>query len=534
MKNMWTTVVVVLSGLGVLACGPKDSAPPTQVQGWETPDEAMRMGRGVDPYAADGSTVRGDCLAIDPETYTQKTWRDIADGTASTLTERRVSSYEDLLNELNISVSASIRGAFGCGSASYSKYQKYMENEENFTWIIKKEVERASVTLNIPDVPVETLLTVQAQEALAQGKEAFRRMCGSHFVRGMRLGGRFAYLQQVHAESADTVRKVEAHLKGQGGSLSLSGRARMDFAQLLMEAMRFHAYSRELVTIGPQVDLNKITIDSINTTLTEFEQGVTRDSAKPIAMDLAPWDVILQFPGNDPFLDLRRENRLKELHTRFWQNGVYLNKIGVYTMLAANGQIALSNEQIDGLAAATRDLERERTLITEAGSSCYRDTLTCDREIPPAVRVIFPVIDRTMSNWLMVEHEGWVFKSPVAKDLYRESAGQILSVGLEGQQVAETKSGKMVELSWSLRPQACGELDLKNYKNIPGKSLQYREYDLSDEGRLTDIDVVVQNNDRCLKVSFYTENNPDTHFTLLENSDASRLILRLATSITPL
>lgn len=514
---------------GTYHCGNKNITH-NKHKAWESPDESMRIGRGYDYLGQDG-VVRGDCFSFSPESYAETTWKDLAEGGEQNFSERRVTSFEELLKEFNMSVSASVSGTFGKASGSYGHYEKYVASEENFTWIIKKEVEKASITLKLPALAADKMLKPEALAAYKRGKDDFVSMCGTHFVRGLRKGGSLFYIQQISARATDYIKKIEAHFKASGGTVGLQGKAKFDLNQLLVEATKFNFYSRDLLTVGPQVNLADLTLDSIDKALSKFERDVTPQTSKPISIELASWDTVLPFPKADVLAKKNQELRLKELHDRFWKIKALLEKLDKFQYLHDEKRIKLSSVQLANLETSKLDLESERNEIVNQGSICFVDSTQCQKPLPPRVVVTFPELKFLDNDWYTISLNKWSFRSPTADYTSRPHSKYGFILTSKKYVFMEAENFQLYRLKWDITNPACQD---KNFA-VAGKSIVNKENPNLKVHIMQDYDsefgntvlALVESEGKCLHFAFYPHEKDTSQFDVNKSSQLSNEIKRM-------
>ncbi|MDQ3232213.1 MAG: hypothetical protein M3Q07_10365, partial [Pseudobdellovibrionaceae bacterium] len=186
----------LILGAMVLSCSEEQKSQP---KGWEQPDEAFRIGRGYDPNAQE--SVRGDCL-LNPEQYLKTSWID-AQGIKARTSETRITSKEKLYKELNLTANAKMKYGTFTGGGSYSQYEKFASTEESFTWLFSLNAAIGTKTLQTENLDLDSFkpearaLILAAKSGNQASKKAFHTMCGTQFIRSVRLGGALTEVLEI-------------------------------------------------------------------------------------------------------------------------------------------------------------------------------------------------------------------------------------------------------------------------------------------------------------------------------------------------
>jgi hypothetical protein len=200
-----STFVLVAASLAASSCGYENS-PGKNLRGHElakvtaivTPTLGMTLGRGYDPTRP--LEPKGDCVGNVAQP-TMESWKD-AKGIEGVFTETRVTSWEQMQRELSISANVAAESMWGNASASFSKFEKFRSDEESFTWLMKFVVETGEKTLN----GSQLTLTPQAKALVDAGRmQDFYKMCGTEYVRSVKMGGRLLVANEVSSKFSEIV-----------------------------------------------------------------------------------------------------------------------------------------------------------------------------------------------------------------------------------------------------------------------------------------------------------------------------------------
>ncbi len=546
MKHFNLSLALALSTLP-LSCSRSGPAPhdDTQILSWEQPDEAFRIGRGYDPESLE--PVRGDCL-MHPEQYLESNWAD-ARGIKADITETRITSKEQLYKELNLSVNARARyGAFG-GSGSYAQYEKFTSSEDGFTWLYNLKVAIGSKTLQTERISLEGFkpeaqqLIRAAQAGDEQAKRSFYRMCGSKFVRGVRLGGAISEVLEVSSKATDTVRSITAKLKASYGSgpFQVSGNAAL--SSLFDSAEKSSFLKREISQTGGETIEFDLTDANVGTKIDAYVAAIKQQNAAVIEVEMIDWSTLLNFTPSDP-IDVARSIRMEQLLRQLWRYQDNLNRIDTYIYLYEHGVYSLSDADVARLRASYSEVTEALDSVIEVGKSCFLDAATCGKAIKQVV-VALPqptLAPQAKERLYQTTHWQMLFPAEGAKLETLQQAG-VTSWRFDEKIIAADRAGHAIPLHVDLFEVACAnilELFPFNQKQVfasfQGEPIFYTE----STGRYP------QNKARyaasfgfksqayCLQIQVWSDPVDAIDFSLEDASPLSRSLRRFASSVQTL
>lgn len=358
-----------------------------------TPILGMTIGRGYDPTRP--TEPKGDCLQ-NVDSATQTSWKD-ADGIAGAFSETRVTSWEQMQRELSVSANVAAESIWGNGNGSYSKFEKFQSDENSFTWLLKFSVETGQKTLNSAVLQ----LTPNAQALVSGGRlDEFYKMCGTEYVRSIKVGGRLLLAQEVSSKFSETVQSISAKVGGGAnfGSWGFSGSA--SYASYFKDAFFKSILTREIEQIGgSSMNFDGLTPEKIADTLSAFQDQMKNNAqARVISVETASWDTI-GVTGLNSFADWHRKEVLAELYSDYRYNLTLLARINNLFSWNADGKIALDDGLVANLNQKKGQLDSQQTTLASRASACL-ERASCDASGIDKITADLPSVGAVTSDVL--------------------------------------------------------------------------------------------------------------------------------------
>lgn len=530
----------LLASMVMLFACQRDPDSPSKTQSWQSPDEGFRIGRGYDPDAVE--QIRGDCIA-NPESFLEASWRDAA-GIKAKLTETRLTSHEDLLRELNISVRASGSYTFYSGGGEYSKYEKFVASKDNFSWLFAVEAEVGSKTLQTERIGMNNFsneareLIQKARAGDEAARKSFRTLCGTQFVRTVRLGGHINEVLEISARATDLIQKIHAEIEGSGGGAVWSASASASFDSVLQSANRSNMLKREYSQNGGDTITFDISPSTVQKTLDDFARNLRQGNATVIRVELVDWETLVNFTPTG-MTNIARQIRLEELLKQLWRQREVLDKIDTMIYLFEKGDISLTSSEIATLRTAHSQVTAFLDKVIELGQSCYVDASACNAgsdavivDFPPT-RPIKRDVGRFSTNKWSFEYANpdAHFHQTTIGDTTSWSSDNLLATQLSNHDETKLRTDLMETSCTSISSllSAQGPVVLSSFL---GEPLHYTER-LRDYpgGKQAVISFGFKQNNNCLLFQVYTETPTVTGFTLEDDSPASKVVRSMAQSI---
>ena len=542
MKHFITMTTLSIAAL-TSSCGHKGGAPSTSTpQEWTQPDPAFRAGRGYDVDAEDA--IRGDCL-LNADNLLTEAWVD-AQGIKANLTETRVTSHEQLVKEMRYDVSASARYTFYSGNVNYSRYDKFASSGDSFTWVFNIQAEIGTKTLKTEQITLDSLkpdakaLVLASRSGDASAKAKFFSMCGKKFVRSVRLGGHISSVLEVSAKAVDVLQKISADIEASGGSALWKASGSAHFNSFMQEAQQRSMLTREFSQAGGAKIHYDLSPDSVQTTLDDFASSLTHQNATVIGVELVSWDTALNLDAAT-IVDQARAVKLQELLHQLWAARTIMDKIDTYLYLFENNSVDLAPDQVATLRTAHTDADRLVSVIIAEGGACYQDGTKCNVTITP-VAVQFPPLNYKNQLGKNVILSKWSFNYPDANATFQSSTlGDSTLWGTDNALLSTLAGGEQVWLRTELFEKSCNSITDVLSSSGPevltsdlGEKLNWAERTTNaSPGTVNSVITFGYkgSDGRCLLLQVYTD-KPATHsLTLADNSQAAKVVRRIAQTV---
>ena len=372
---------VLVPTVGLSACGNK--AEKSEPMSTVYPALGFTLGRGYDP--SHPLDAKGDCIE-NPETNSVVSWTD-AQGINGAFSETRITSWEQMQKELSISAAVAAESAWGNGSGSFSKFEKFRSDSNSFTWLMKFVVETGQKTLKGSGVK----LTAAAQ-ALVDSRqfEKFYRMCGTHYIRSVKLGGSIIAATEINGKHTDIVQSITSKISSGGSYGTFGFSASAEYSSYFQNAKFNSAFSREVEQIGgSSINVNNLSPDKIASTLSAFQDEMkNQQQARVIGVEVASWET-LGVAGLNDFVDWNRTSTLQSLYSLYRQSTSNLNQIDDLLFWQNDSRVSLSDAQLNYLQSMRAGLNSLIASIVRKGESCA-ERAECSLEGLAPVDIAFP------------------------------------------------------------------------------------------------------------------------------------------------
>lgn len=519
-----------------VSCG--ESNMPSGFLAYETPELGMKIARGFDADAKE--SLRGDCIK-NPESFLKSAWSD-ANGIKAELTETRITSHENLMRELNFSSSASIKYKFYSGNTNFSKYDKFTSSEDTFTWLFSIRAVAGQSTLQLDQIGQENL-TDTARKLLINGdKNGFRKLCGTHFIRSVKYGGRISNVLEVSAKASEQIEKIHAEITAGGGIGNWQASLNLNFSKILAEAASRSMLKREYSQEGGKSIHYNLSPESIQATLNDFALSLTENNSVPIEIETSEWSTLLNFDTNS-LTDVARQLALQRLYKMIWQNNEKLEKIDQYTYFFENNRANLTSEQIKSLSESSLAIAEQNDEILLRGQACYNDSAKCQLSGITPIPVKFPSLVFNDGATTIISLENWNLNIPRGIELLKiENSTSISSWVSKKPLVAKDASDNLVtaDINIIIIPECRNIIEemRKFNSNILmtslGEKIPY--FEASNEipnGRYLPAIVFgfPSKSNSCLKLSFISQLPVLSPYKLDEYSEFSRIMRGIAQSV---
>ncbi len=364
---------------------------PSKVDSIIAPQLGMTLGRGYDPTHP--NEPKGDCIANVNDAKTES-WND-ATGIVGSLTETRIRSWEQMQSELSLTANAAAESLWGNANASFSKFEKFRSDENSFTWLAKFVVESGEKTLD----GSKAILTVAAQNLLnANRLSDFYKMCGTEYIRSIKLGGRIVVANEVSSQYKDIVKSITATVGGKAtfGGFGFAGSAA--FSSYFNDAFFKSVLTREIDQIGGSaIDITQLSPDNFSAYLNRFQNELKNlRQGKVIQIETASWDT-LGVSNLGGLADWHRKQTLDELYKNYRLNVNSLNRISDFGFWKSEGKIAIAEETMSYLNRMKFQIEKQNTAIASRATKCM-ELNSCDASGFDYITVKFPAVESSPSQ----------------------------------------------------------------------------------------------------------------------------------------
>lgn len=526
-------------GATVLSCSDGQEG---ELKGWEQPDEAYRIGRGYDPNAQE--SVRGDCIMA-PEQYLETSWID-AQGIKAKIAETRITSKESLYKELNLTANAKVKyGAFS-GGGSYSQYEKFASTEDSFTWLFSLKAAIGTKTLQTERISLDAFkpearsLILAAKSGDEAAKKAFFQMCGTQYVRSVRLGGALTDVLEISAKAVDEVKEISAKMKASfgSGSFGVSGNASYD--SIFSRAAKNSFFKREYQQIGGEQIEFQLTDENVKQVLDKFVKDLRQQNAAVIEVEMADWNTILNFAPSDP-VDIARAIRIDQLLRQLWRYQDTLQRIDTLIYQHDQGIYEFTTQEVADLRKAYNDVTRAIDDVIALGRGCYADAKACSGAITQVIVTLPKPKEKKLGNEAFHSTSRWevLFPSTTAA-LTSESAGSTTVWRFNEQLSGRTLDGASLGLQVDLYEMSCQSVAdimavsstniLPSFDSEPvyyAESL--RAYPAGKKRYLATFGI--KSGAGCLQVQVSSNPISTSGFSIVDDSEASRALRRMISTI---
>jgi hypothetical protein len=528
-------LIPIVLGATVLSCSDGQE---TKLKGWEQPDEAYRIGRGYDPNAQE--SVRGDCL-MNPEQYLETSWID-AQGIKAQISETRITSKENLYKELNLTANAKVKyGAFS-GGGSYSQYEKFASTEDGFTWLFSLKAAIGTKTLQTERIDLDAFkpearaLILAAKSGDQAAKKSFFQMCGTQYVRSVRLGGALTDVLEISAKAVDEVKEISAKMKASVGGIS--GNASYD--SIFSRAAKNSFFKREYQQIGGEQIEFQITDENVKAVLDKFVKDLKQQNAAVIEVEMADWNTIVNFAPSDP-VDIARSIRIDQLLRQLWRYQDTLQKIDTLIYLHDQGTYEFTAQEAADLRKAYNDVTGAIDEVIALGRSCYADARACSQAITQVIVTLPKPKEKKLGNEAFYSTARWdlLFPSTTAA-LISETSGSTTVWRFNEQLSGRTLDGSSLGIQVDLYELSCRSVSdiltantnhilpsfdsepvyyTESLRSYPGGSKRYAATFGIKSGTI------------CLQVHVSSNPVSTSGFSVVDDSQAARMIRRIISSI---
>ena len=346
------------------------------------PVMGMTLGRGFDPTQP--INPLGDCLENVAEA-TAVTWKD-ARGIQGQFSETQLQSLQGLFKELSFLGNFAAESLWGSGNAYFSKYEKFKSDANSFTWMVDYLIDVGDKTI----LGNQIRLSAPAQQLVDAGQMlAFYNMCGTEYVRSVKLGGRFVAVFEIDSKHSEWIERLTSTFgsKLKHGSWGFSGSAK--FSSYLNDAYFKSALKREIMQLGGQrIDFDNIDPTKLGDYLLALQADMHRGAAVPIQVETASWET-LGIQGLNDFAKWHRKERVSQLYNRYRHNLNLISKIEDFMFWQKQGSYHLDPEQSKYLNTKKRELEAQQAEITSLANACIEGN-KCDAPSLETIDVELP------------------------------------------------------------------------------------------------------------------------------------------------
>ena len=346
------------------SCGQNQLA--SDPKGTETPYLGMKMGRGYDYY--NQNAVRGDCI-ISPESKMVESFQEVDDSMESYITQTVVSSHEELMRELEVSNSASIRSLFFAAGPKFKTFDKFKSSEHSLTFLYSLKIatrEATLASLSIHD------LRPQARDLLeSRDFEGFTRLCGTHYVRSISYGGEFSQVFEIDERDQNRIRNFKAALNGKTSAIDgiLKGK----------NGLNSHINSRfvkkEAYQVGGSVHLSNVKLDNYHAKIDEWVKTLQAGKAQAYKVELSDWQTILSKYAN-PYVKSGREAVLQEIYDMIRRNKANLSRVQ-YSLFLHEKKRYLNQDSVQAYKQLRKQIEMQQSRLKELGRQCFINAGKC-------------------------------------------------------------------------------------------------------------------------------------------------------------
>lgn len=533
----------LITSLMLAACA-AESPPPTQAQtlSWQQPDEAFRIGRGYDPDVIE--PIRGDCI-VHPEQYLSSNWLD-AKGIKAEISETRITSKENLYKELNLAANAKVKyGAFG-GGGSYAQYEKFTSSQEGFTWLFNLKVALGSQTLQTERITLESFradaqqLIRAAQAGDTEARAAFARLCGSQFIRSVRLGGALTEVLEINAKAFDQVREITARMKASYGSgpFKVSGNASLH--ALFSQAEKYSLLKREFSQLGGDQILFDMTAANLQETIDAFVQSMKTQNAVVIEVEMVDWNTLIDFAPRDP-LQLARSIKIDQLLKQLWRYQDHLDRLGSYLYLYERAVYSFSSSEVEGLRRDYQAVSEAIDQLIEVGKGCVIAESFCQQKLPLVTVHFPPVRQAPLADERELRTDRWRFSLPSGEGLMEIQGTGPAKIWRLPPLEDTASDGSRVRLQLDLRELSCSSIaevltpsGSEILASFEAEPIYYTESirTFPEAEQRYSLNMAFKSGSDCLHLQAWSDPRAEIKISLVDDAALSRRLRRLAASVS--
>ena len=352
-------------GFFLTSCGEKQQE--SNLEGLESPYLGMRVGRGYDYF--NRNAVRGDCI-VNPDYKMQESFKDVEDSIEGYITQTMISSHEELMKELEISNSSSIRSLFFTADPKFKLFQKFKSSEHSLTFLYTLKIATREATLASLS---KDDLSPAAKELLdKRDYQSFTRLCGTHFVRSISYGGEFSQVFEIDERDQNRIRDFNAALKGEYKIVDSA----LKVKEVLSKNVNSRFVKKEAYQIGGGVLLSDVDIDNYQERVDQWVASLKENKGQPFKVELADWQTFLVDYEN-PYVLEDREETLLDVYNMIRQNKRNLSKI-IFSLFLHEKKRYLSKDSVNEYKKIKKEIERQQDRLMRSGRKCYLNKNNCD------------------------------------------------------------------------------------------------------------------------------------------------------------
>lgn len=326
-------------------------------------------------------------------------------------TETRVTSRQQLNEQLGVDASVSAKGIWGSGGASGSYFKNLEMSDESFFWLVNARYELATESIDMrPSAGFG--LTQQAKEILTtEGVEGFYQTCGTHFYMSRKLGAQVAMLYEFQSHSNKVVEnlKAKADYSGFGWEVSAS------FQKFMESARRDEMVKVHSLIVGGDKTIEEYPDDPSK--LKEMLRGLRaqlEDTKKGAVLEwgVQSYDIFPEVRAAKTKANLRTLNDDFRNDSLAYYYGLYISNIARIATL--NGLIAQADGEepligfSDASMATLRDrintLQQQNDELRTRAKSCLDGTSNCATAALSNLAAVPPKPDRDfrgLGSWIV-------------------------------------------------------------------------------------------------------------------------------------
>lgn len=365
----WKLLVTLLIAT---SCGQPDHSS-YQLESIESPLPGMKPGRGFDSFSQE--PVRGDCFThlSDKLVQTQPEW---GRGSESKLSEYYIRDHEDLMSQIGLDAGLKFRNIFYSVLPKFRGLDQFKRSKDALTWLYSIRITTREDTLDRLGI---SDLNVQAKKLLEDKKfEAFRIMCGTHYVRSVRYGGEFFRIYEIDSKNVDLIRQIKSEIAGNyqilEGDLSLKS----GFKQAILES----SLRQESLQTGGRFQIEASDPVALRNQVKKWAKSLNEPYIRAFELELADWQTII------PEMEVQKNSAQQQFTL---MNYYHLYRKNLETLFEIDSVLNPENqrtelgtqEYMNQLNQVKQAINQQQNQILHSGKQCFSQADQCSDTYQP-------------------------------------------------------------------------------------------------------------------------------------------------------